>query len=321
MSDGLEALKRRSTGGKDLKRFVDAAASLPFLLGVQKRSRLKLAGCAKSGTLLHNDVAKRHAEKMLSEYKRLTQRSDYDASRLRDVTVLYEVCELDERKIISFCENMISSVTSDLKRSKVAWGLGAAEVELVNLDLLARINEQTEDEKRKFNVLCDMAPKVYRANGLVDNEASFSGVKALVHCHVLVDMGDDQEAAELRLRKQLARYTHRYQTEVKTTFSEQPLDKKLQAIAAYNTKSGNEELRFKAKFRRDVLEDLEAIMWRKGLGRKDRGEYDLVTTEDVRGLSALHVAFLDRVYGALMRLEKNKTGYKITYNECRNYAL
>lgn len=311
MAADFKAMKRRSKSGKEMARLRDAAAGVPFLLGMQKRTRLKRAGCEKSGTLLHNDVAKRHAEKMFAEYKRLTARSNYDASRLRYVTVLYEVCNLDERKIISSCESMIASVKSDLKRSKVAWGLGSAEVELVNLDLLARINDLTEDGKRKFQVLCDMAPKVYRANGLVDKQASTSGVKALVHCHVLVDMGDNQEVAELCLRKQLAHYTHRYQTEVKTTFSEQPLHKKLRAIAAYNTKCGNEQLRFKAGFRRDLGDDVEAKMWRAGLGRKDRGDYETITTEDERGLSALHVAFLDRVYGVLMRLRRDKRGYRI----------
>jgi len=311
MTADFKTIKRRSKSGEGLTRLRAAAAGVPFLLGTQKRTRLKRAGCEKSGTLLHNDVAKRHAEKMFAEYKRLTQRSDYDARRLRYVTVLYEVCELDERKIISSCKSMISSVTFDLKRSKVAWGLGAAEVELVNLDLLARINEQTEDEKRKFHVLCDMAPKVYRANGLVDKHASASGVKALVHCHVLVDMGDDHDAAELRLRKHLSNYKCRYQTEVKTTFAEQPLPKKLRAIAAYNTKCGNEQLRFKAGFRRDLGDDVEAKMWRSGLGRKDRGDYETITTEDERGLSAQHVAFLDRVYDALMRLRRDRRGYVI----------
>jgi hypothetical protein len=138
------------------------------------------------------------------------------------------------------------------------------------------------------------------------------GVKALVHCHVLVDLGNtERESTEATLRKALSSYEHRWQVELKSTFNNQSLGKKLLFIARYNTKCGNEQLRFKAGFGRDLDEDFEAKIWRTGEGRKDRGDYEDRTTEDERGLSAQQVAFLDEVYGKLMRLRKDKRGYLV----------
>ncbi len=307
--NSFKTLKSASKTGKTLKRLREAAAGLPFLLGTQKRTRLKRAGCSRSGTLLHDAVAEAHAQRMYTQYKKHCASTSFDWKRLRYLTVLHSVCALDADEVLKAVQSMQDNVGFALKRAGV-WGLGAAEIELVNYDLLSRINARTDDQKRKFHVLCDIAPKTLLGGVLVGRDAD--GVKALVHCHVLVDLGKWQrDYAEAKLRKALSSYEHRWQVELKSTFNDQALGKKLLLIARYNTKCGNEQLRFKAGFGRDLGEDVEAKMWRAGEGRKDRGDYEDRTTEDERGLSAQHVAFLDDVYGRVMRLRKDKRGYLV----------
>jgi hypothetical protein len=246
---------------------------------------------------------------MYAEYRGHCASATYDWKRLRYLTVLHSVCALDADKVLLEVQSMRVNVQRALKKAGV-WGLGAAEVELINYDLLSRINDRSDDQKRKFHVLCDLAPKKLIGGGLLGPDAE--GVKALVHCHVLVDLGKaERELAEAKLRKALSSYAYPWQVELKSTFNDQALGKKLLLIARYNTKCGNEQLRFKAGFGRDLGEDVEAKIWRAGEGRKDRGDYEDRTTEDERGLSAQHVAFLDEVYGKLMRLRKNKQGYLV----------
>jgi hypothetical protein len=195
--------------------------------------------------------------------------------------------------------------------SKV-WALGVIEIELINFDLLRRVHDQTDGGKRKLAVL----ERLVVTEGATDKIESASsrcatGTMALVHCHVLVDLNArDVEAAEARLRHnmQMVNVWNRapYQVELKTTFKNRTLVKNLSAIAEYGTKGGNEQLRFKTGFGRDLAEDLDAKIWRAGLGRKDAGGE---TVEDERGLSVGEVAFLDEIYGALMDLSDDRRGY------------
>jgi hypothetical protein len=127
------------------------------------------------------------------------------------------------------------------------FALGVVEIELVNLTLLKRIQEQTNVEKRKLHVLCDLITPT-ELEGLVVRNAE-------------------------------------------------------------GTKGGNETLRYKAGFGRDLSEDLDAKMFKGSkTGKRDRGGE---TLEDERSLTVGEVAFLNEAYERLMTLRRDRRGYLI----------
>jgi hypothetical protein len=299
-------VRERSKSGNALR---ELQQHLRFDLGSHKRTRLRHAGCGESGTILHAGVSSMHARALFREYQQHCR--DIAVDRLRYLTILHELVDLDGSAIDDSADDMRRQLTRLFDVSKV-WALGVIEIELINFDLLRRVHDQTDGGKRKLAVL----ERLVVTEGATDKIESASsrcatGTMALVHCHVLVDLNArDVEAAEARLRHnmQMVNVWNRapYQVELKTTFKNRTLVKNLSAIAEYGTKGGNEQLRFKTGFGRDLAEDLDAKIWRAGLGRKDAGGE---TVEDERGLSVGEVAFLDEIYGALMDLSDDRRGY------------
>lgn len=302
MTATFATVKQKSSSGDALRELQQAVR---FDLGSHKRTRLRHAGCGESGTILHASVSSIHAKALFREYQQHCR--DISTDRLRYLTILHELVDLDGAAIGDSADGMRRQLTRLFDVSKV-WALGVIEVELINFALLRRVHDQTDGGKRKMMVLERLV-----ATDKIESASSrcATGTMALVHCHVLVDLNArDVEAAEAGLRHnmQLVNAWNRapYQVELKTTFKNRTLVKNLTAIAEYGTKGGNEQLRFKTGFGRDLAEDLDAKMWRVGLGRKDAGGE---TVEDERGLSVGEVAFLDEVYGAIMDLSDDRRGY------------
>jgi hypothetical protein len=292
---------------EDLKRnpqrhFDRVRQLVRYDLGTHKRTRLKRAGCSSSGSLLHDDVAKRHAAMLFANYKvRLAKISKIDPrARLRFLTVLHAVTPLNKRDVMRAVDKMEAALRRAFKGTK-AWLLGAIEVEIVSIALLRRIGSLTEDETRKLDVLGRL-----RAEG---DDAS-SGI--LVHFHGVVDLGTNaaQRDDELRRRfdKIAAWQRSRYQVKMTRLFDAQTTLKSLSYIASYVTKGGNEKLRYSAGFGRDLDSDLDAKIWRSGMGRADQGGE---TYFDERGLTICEVAFLDEVWCEIMRRRRDKRGYLV----------
>ena len=61
-----------------------------------------------------------------------------------------------------------------------------------------------------------------------------------------------------------------------------------------------------------LAEDLEAKIWREGLGRADRGGE---TIEDERGLSVAEVKALDGLYRWLIDRRSDRRGYLLTSSD------
>jgi hypothetical protein len=300
MTTTFATVKEKFSSGDALRELQQA---FRFDLGSHRRTRLKRAGCGESGTILHTTVSAAHAKLLLREYREHCRGISSD--RLRYLTILHEVVELDRTAIGSAAQDMRQNLEWLFDSTKI-WALGVIEIELVNLDLLRRIQDRTDVEKRKLTVLENLTSR-----DRSQRTSLVTGTMALVHCHVLVDLGvGTPEVSEERFRQHLkaVQIWNRgpYQVELKTTFKNRTLVKNLTAIAAYGTKGGNEQLRFKSGFGRDLAEDLEAKIWRAGLGRKDAGGE---TIEDERGLSVGEVVFLDEIYGALMDLSDDRRGY------------
>ena len=304
MDEGFRRLKEKSLSGELLAQY---AFETRYNLGAHKRTRLRRAGVEKSGSILHADVAEAHGAKLFQELDRRAKAIGSDAnSRLRFMTVLQAVVD----PTIEAVEEAVLRLEAEFKStvgSLKLWSRGSIELEMVNLDILERINTAREDEGRKLNVLSSLMPlKEFRGLMITDDK---SKSKILVHCHVVVDLGSDY-ARNLELlhekKKRVQSWKKSgYQVEIKGLFKNRKTAKNLKGISAYVTKGGNENLRYSAGFGRDLAEDLEAKIWRVGKLKKAE-KFD-----DERGLTVGEVKQLDQLYVWLMRRRSDKRGYII----------
>ena len=306
MARTFEELKRNSKSGETLEQL---AIVMRYNLGVHKRTRLNKAGVGNSDSLLHDEVSSRHADKLFAELNTRAKALGKSADqRLRFLTILQELTHPtieDVEQALNQLETVFKTMLGSLK----LWSRGAIELEMINLDILERISKARDDEARKMNVLLGLWTKSDYQGLMISTDKPQA--KILVHCHVVVDLGNDFEKNEDELRRLCARESSwkrsKYQVELKGLFKNRKTSKNLKAIAAYVTKGGNERLRYNAGFGRDLAEDLEAKIWRDGgIGRSARGGE---TVEDERGLTVGEVQQLDALYVWLMNRRRDKRGY------------
>jgi len=279
-----------------------------YNLGTHKKTRLRLAGLESSRSLLHDDVSAKHAEKLSKELLRRAKSIGSSAdNRLRFLTILHSTEDLSASSVRSAVQSMRRKYNKALNKLRL-WSRGAIELEIVSLSILRKLSGIRNDEARKLNVLENLIPLRKLQGSLVPS--SSDDTRVLVHLHCVVDLGKNFEGNEVKLRKLFARVgdwqRSPYQIELKRLFRKVSTSKNLKAIAAYVTKGGNEHLRYNAGFGRDLAEDLEAKIWRAGLGRSDKGGE---TVEDERGLSLGEVRSLDRLYSWLMNQRSGRRGY------------
>ncbi|MGZ4853227.1 MAG: hypothetical protein ACXV3D_08610 [Halobacteriota archaeon] len=297
MAQSFQDLKRTSGQRLDFLRSI-----IRPNLGSHKQTKLTSAGCDESGSLLHNNVAKLHAELLKRDYQKrlggLTRGAAQE--RLRFLTILHTVTSLSQKNVIRAVGKMEAALHRVFDRSG-AWLLGAVEVEVVNISLLRRIGSLSEDETRKLNVLEKIS---------AEETGSERGI--LVHFHGVVDLGRNSLLHEEQLRQKLKKIPvwrkSPYQIELKRLFKERTVERNLRDISSYITKGGNDQLRYNAGFGRDLVDDLDAKMWRAGEGRADQGA-DTVTDE--RGLAIGEIKFLDDIWCTLMARKRNKRGYLV----------
>lgn len=307
MNDAFQRLKNKSLSGELLSEY---AQFIRYNLGTHKKTRLKIAGLINSRSLLHDDVSKVHAQKLSQEFKLHAKLiKSNTANRLRFLTVLEELTEPSIEDVEPAVKNLEANIKSTLGFLRI-WYRGTIELELINLNLLQRIKGSREDEARKLHVLTNLWKKTDFDGLLIPVDTSTP--KILVHCHVVVDLGEDFDKAEIALRKRIEKnYSWKrspYQVELKSLFKNNSTASNLHKIAAYVTKGGNENLRYNAGFGRDLAEDLDAKIWRSGLGAVKHGAE---TIEDERGLTIGEVQLLDGLYVWLMKRRKDRRGYLV----------
>ena len=176
--------------------------------------------------------------------------------------------------------------------------LGAIEFEIVNLAMLRRIGSLKEDETRKLDVL----------ERLTDGQLD-TGV--LIHFHGVVDLSNSLlQSDELRTKFLAIEHWRKsdFQVQLKAFYGNRTLAENLDGLASYITKGGNETLRYNLGFGRDPDDQLDAQIWRSGLGRADRGAE---TITDERALTLAEVALLDQLWVSLMRKRHDNRGYLI----------
>jgi hypothetical protein len=302
MAKTFEELKLE--GGKELARL---QAERRLNLGSHKRTRLKRAGCGESGTLLHDEVAERHANTLRDEYmNRFEQLARGEADeRLRFLTVLHSVVGLDKKAVMRAIEGMEAALGRVFDGSDT-WALGAVEVEIVNVELLRRIGAGSDDEARKLKVL----QRLHETEAL-DASAEHSSSRALVHFHGIVDLVNGNSALREELLRKRAKeivawQRSPYQVELKRLFENRTVLQNVQVISRYLTKGGNDRLRYNAGFGRELEEDLDTKLWRAGMGRADKGGEAVA---DERGLNVGEIMFLDEIWRTLMDRNRSKRGY------------
>ena len=311
MKDTFKELKRRSESGEALAALRELVR---YDLGTHKKTRLRIAGVEKSKTLLHDDIAKKHGERLAEELnKRAWKIGSAADKRLKFVTILQATVDPTIESVEAAVRNLEAEyqrVFGDMK----LWSRGAIELEIVNLDLLYRISKMKFGEARKLNVLENLR-ELKELQGLFVAEER-DKVKILVHCHTVVDFGKDYDKNMEEALNRIERYGYwkkaRYQVKFDSLFKKRKTSNNLTKIAHYVTKGGNENLRYNAGFGRDLAEDLEAKIWRKGVGRADKGGE---TIEDERGLSVAEVKALDGLYRWIMDRRSDKRGYLITSSD------
>lgn len=267
-------------------------------LGTHKRTRLVQAGCGHSQSLLHDNVAARHAKLLADDFRTLFGRGRHQ-DQLRFLTLLHAVTRLDKGEALRSASRMEELIQQSLAEIDINC-LGAIEVEVVSLRLLRRIASQRGDEIRKLNVLNQLA---------IPNADLDVGV--LVHFHGIVDLRNST-LHETELRKRILAMNEwrraPFQLEIKGFFETRSLPENLGNIAGYLTKGGNEKLRYNSGFGRNSHDELDAQIWRTGIGRADKGAE---TVTDSRSLSFAEIAILDQIWTALMNRRNDNRGYLV----------
>jgi hypothetical protein len=265
-------------------------------LGTHKRTRLTQAGCEGSGSLLHDDVARRHAELLARDF--LAQFGHEHPQQLRFVTVLHSVTGMNEGEVLRAAASMERNIRLAFSGTGVAC-TGVTEVEAVNLRLMRRAGSPQGSEYRKLRVLEKLLPPS-------DDDLEFG---ILVHFHGVLDLRNSIlcEAGVRDLLRGVEDWRRApFQIEVKKLFASRSTADNLKNIAAYVTKGGNDTLRYNLGFGRDLDGDLDARVWRAGTGRADKGAE---TVTDERSLSFAAIALLDRVWIGLMIRRADDRGY------------
>ncbi len=284
---------------KKLKRnrkadFERLRGSLGFNLGEQKRTRLKRALRRDCKTLIEPAVSEEYAGMLQNEMYRHWghgwRTKEEEQTRLRFLTVLDSLEPLDVGVVVQAGRKLARRIQAALEEQRV-WCIGVVEVELVNRARLQQAvsgDDVDEHARRKYTVIESMVEPLYRYD---------EGTFALVHFHGLVDLGHwasnnmKHEAVVKHLKKL---WEGNFRVDLKKTFRDQAIGKKLDSIAHYMTKGGNEDLRYKDKFGR---EQVEGKIWRKGTGRADAGGE---TVDDEHGLTIGDIRNLDSIYKKLM---------------------
>lgn len=291
MSSEFEKLK----SGR-IEAFNRMRASIQPKLGSHKTTRLSQAGCREPRSLLHDEVASKHACMLSTDMKVFCGPTD---SRSQDIfrflTILHAVSPLDCDDALLEASKLKQNLQSCLAEIGVEC-LGVVEFEIVNLSLLQKIKDRSNDENRKLDVLKNIG-----GHGIE------SGV--LVHFHGVLDLsGLNVDAGELRQRLLSVPEWKRsnYQLEIKQLYSARSLGDNLARIAAYITKGGNETLRYNPGFGRDPDSQLDAQIWRGPSGRADHGAE---TVPDERGLTLGEIKLLDEIWRRQMATRDDDRGY------------
>jgi len=302
----LEEMKKEKAQHAAAAKIRAAGAMAQSALGAKRTKKLQQAGVWNTGTLLHEEVSKKHGYALFQDYKKHISAS-MNQDRFRYLTVIHDLVALDKARVLASCEQMVMQLHKCLDGRGI-WWLGVIETEIVSLKFLRGLQDHDEGARYKLILIEELEARARRK--------SVGSARMLVHAHIVIDLGSKADDVASSLRDictqvwrgaravELKKFSENWKTEKRT------LHGNLKHISYYGTKCGNESLRYKAGYGRDYELDTEARMW-KACGRDLISEDDDGAVEDARSLTFAEINFLDRVTRALMDLRKDGRGYLI----------
>lgn len=326
----------------------EEAQKARFNYGTQNAVRLRKALASEGlnhlqdSTLLSPEIHKSHAKKLAQRYlKKLAtvqrsvrqqQRDLFNLNkrygvkvdlgsltahdRFRFPTVLHSVEVLDVERTLRTVRAFNEQFQSVIERCRGLWCLGVIEVEVISIDLMRQLTDQSDSEERKLAVCESMVKRLpKRFQGL--------SVYFLVHFHGIVVATQPRHFKSLELQlKRVWKHEPRQVlvkplSKVFNGKAKTP-ERSLVDLARYFTKGGNDwidkkaYLRFKLAFDNEHLETEDAWVnknWRRN--KTLRGERIEEGIEDTLAMTRTEIGALARVIDGMMGTARNRTGYLV----------
>jgi hypothetical protein len=328
------------------------------------KQSLSMAGVSKlyGTTLLDKPVRNKHKERMISRFEKLTakiisQANDLslnpDAilrSRLRFITVIHSVesfkfiddeykdCsrrKYDVSQSIKAIKDMKALITTCINEFPGVRCIGAAEVEVVNIAMMGKLNEsldslpidksatRPESSRRKLNVLNEIMPLDCKGQETL----------ALIHFHGVIDLGPNHPdvikillSERMKSEETWAKAGHQIQMKSLTELrggKRKSVSKSLEHIARYITKGGNmlyqddNYLRYKLSFDQDDLDaeiEMTAMGHRSSLQSNEmiKRESKEDGIENPLAMTSLEVVYLAEVINKMMSINRTRDGYVLS---------
>lgn len=236
--------------------------------------------------------------------------------RVRFPTVLHGLEVLDVARTLRAVRAFKEQLQSVIERCRGLWCLGVVEVEVISMDLMRQLTEQSDSEERKLAVCESMAmrlPKKYQ--GL--------DVYFMIHFHGIIVATQPRHFADLeqQLRRQwkheprqvLVKPLSKVFANKAKTPEESVVD-----IARYITKGGNDWIGKKAYLRYKLAFDNERVETEDGWVNKNwrrdktlRREHREDGIPDTLSLTRSEICALAGVIDGMMGMTHNRTGYLV----------
>ena len=326
----------------------EEARKASFTSGSQNKVRLKKALASEGlhhlqdSTLLSPDIHKVHAQRLADRYlkklatvQRSVQQQQRDLikantrygvkvdprsllahDRFRFPTVLHSMEVLNVEGTLRTVRAFKEQFQSVIERCRGLWCLGVVEVEVVSMDLMRQLTDQSDSEERKLAVCESMVkrlPKKYQ--GL--------SVYFLVHFHGIVVATQPQHFTDLeqQLRRQWKHEPRQVMVKpLSKVFNgkRKTPEQSVVDIARYITKGGNDwvgkkaYLRYKLAFDNEHLETEDAWVnknWRRN--KTLQREHAEEGIEDILALTRSEIGALASVIDGMMGTTRSRTGYLV----------
>lgn len=237
-------------------------------------------------------------------------------NRFRFPTVLHGLQVLDVKRTLQTVRAFKEQLQSVIEQCRGLWCLGVIEVEVVSMDLMRQLTDQSDSEERKLAVCESMAKRLPKRDQGLD-------VYFLIHFHGIVVATQQKHFKDLeqQLRRQWKHEPRQVLLKpLSKVFANQPktAEQSVVDIARYITKGGNDwiakkaYLRYKLAFDNEHLESEDAWVnknWRRNETlREERIEEGI---QDALSLSRSEIGALARTIDGMMGTTSSRTGYLV----------
>lgn len=309
----------------------DTALKSKFLVGSHNSVRLKKSlRITKdlhllSSTLLtpeiHTAHAKSLAKRFIKRYETVlksAKNKEQDASeKFKFLTLIDCVQVLNAEKAMASIRALKETLINCVKTTSGAWCLGAIEVEVISIDLMRKLSDNSKkSEERKLDVCEELLKKLKRKD---QTQSSYF----LIHFHGIVNAKNEgifndflKNIENIKQWNIAPRQIQLKGLSKEYAGTAKSVENNLKDIARYITKGGNDwsgnkaYLRFKQDFENEALDTEDSWVnknWRRNeVLRKEHKEDGI---EDYFSLSPEEISELATVIDSMMKLNKRKTGY------------